>query len=77
MIIFIHDDHFFLNSNLTFSVLQFYTSQSQQIHLISGSDDGRIYVHNLHAPSEKPVQLEGHMSTVTSLALYQDHTLLR
>ena len=57
--------------------IQFYVSETKKIHVLSGADDGRIYLHNLHAPGAKPTVLQGHMSTITSLALYQDHTLIR
>ena len=55
----------------------FYVSESGKIHTISGSDDGRILVHNLHVSGGQPTVLEGHMSAVTSLVLHGDHTLIR
>ncbi|CAF2157169.1 unnamed protein product [Rotaria magnacalcarata] len=57
-------------------VVLFYTSENKKIHVISGSDDGRIYMHNLHTSGAKPAVLEGHMSTVTSFVLHYDHTLI-
>lgn len=62
---------------ILFRTVIFYTSESKKIHVICGSDDGQIYVHNLHASGAKPTVLTGHMSAVTSLALHNDHTLLR
>ena len=62
---------------LLFRSITFYTSESKKIHVISGCDDGRIFVHNLHTPSAKPTILQGHMSTVTSLAIHAEHILIR
>ena len=58
-------------------MIQFYTSDTKKIHVISGVEDGRIYVHNLHASAAKPFLLEAHMSTVTCLAVQGEHTLIR
>jgi WD40 repeat protein len=55
----------------------FYTSEAKKIHVMSGSDDGQIHLHNLHTSGAKPTVLQGHMSTVTSLVLHNDHTLIR
>ena len=55
----------------------FYTSEAKKIHVINGADDGQIYLHNLHTFGAKPTVLQGHMSTVTSLVLHNDHTLIR
>ena len=60
-----------------FRTVLFYTSEGKKIHVICGCDDGQIYVHNLHASGAKPAMLSGHMSTVTSLVLHNDHTLIR
>ena len=60
-----------------FRTVLFYTTESKKVHVISGSDDGRIYIHNLHASGTPPTILQGHMSTVTSLVLHNDHTLIR
>jgi WD40 repeat protein len=55
----------------------FYTSETKKIHVICGADDGQIYLHNLHTSGAIPTVLQGHMSTVTSLVLHNDHTLIR
>jgi WD40 repeat protein len=55
----------------------FYISEGKKIHVICGSDDGQIYLHNLHTSGAKPTILQGHMSTITSLALHNNHTLIR
>lgn len=60
-----------------FRAILFYISENKKIHVICGADDGRIYLHNLHMSGAKPTILEGHMSTVTSFALHNDHTLIR
>lgn len=59
------------------SAVLFYTSETNKIHVLSGADDGQIYVHNLHASGAQPTVLQGHMSTVTSLVLHNEHTLIR
>ncbi|CAF4129104.1 unnamed protein product, partial [Rotaria sp. Silwood2] len=74
-------EHLYYTHNLKGStsiirVVLFYTSESKKIHVICGSDDGQIYLHNLHVSGAKPTILQGHMSTVTSLVLHNDHTLI-
>ncbi|CAF4417872.1 unnamed protein product, partial [Adineta steineri] len=75
-------EHLYYTHNLKGStsiirVILFYTSETKKIHVISGSDDGRIYLHNLHVSGATPTILQGHMSTVTSLVLHNNHTLIR
>ncbi|CAF1358144.1 unnamed protein product [Rotaria sordida] len=74
-------EHLYYTHNLKGStsiirVVLFYTSEMKKIHVICGSDDGRIYLHNLHVSGAKPTILQGHMSTVTSLVLHNDHNLI-
>ncbi|CAF4204049.1 unnamed protein product, partial [Adineta steineri] len=74
-------EHLYYTHNLKGStsiirVILFYTSETKKIHVISGSDDGRIYLHNLHVSGATPTILQGHMSTVTSLVLHNNHTLI-
>ncbi|CAF0814946.1 unnamed protein product [Adineta ricciae] len=74
-------EHLYYTHNLKGSTsiigaVLFYTAESQKIHVISGSHDGRIFLHNLHVSGAKPTVLEGHMSAVTSLVLHSDHTLI-
>ncbi|CAF0840057.1 unnamed protein product [Didymodactylos carnosus] len=51
--------------------LIFYTNDSMKMHLISGSDDGKIHVHNLHSTMPATI-LDGHMSAITAFVLDKD-----